>query len=527
MSTEILPSAEGDLGRTPFAHLLVYAIDRQLTGALFLREPSGLEHGVRLEAGVAVKIHPGDGHARLGELLVACGAIDEPTLEGALSMPGLLGDALLLAGCVERDTLERVAEQQFVIRMVRLFGLPPETTYRYFDARTDLVDDAAPPSQVHPLAVLWAGMREHAPVSAMMEATLERLGDTPIRLHPNAPLERFAPTPPEWSILERIRRQEQPLSTLLEAGIGPEETLLWMVYALVITRNLDLGLPAQPLFAEPTATKPATAPVALARIRLRHASHRVGAAAPDTAGEGERVRVQPRPKKRGKPSSYTLAAARRIETPPPMERTTIEPQSSVIETRAATEAEAVSDEHVGTELDLGSETSAEASSVEAVETVEAVEAAEPPPSQPPGVPLPPEGRPDAALPANALYRLATSRLVDRDLQGALAACQLAREIDPTQADYAALAVWIRSMLGGADLTARVAELDALLEACGDHVQALFYRGFLRRRIGDEAGAERDLRRVLSLEPSHLDAARELRRLEMRQPAKRPSGLFKR
>jgi len=140
--------------------------------------------------------------------------------------------------------------------------------------------------------------------------------------------------------------------------------------------------------------------------------------------------------------------------------------------------------------------------------------------------MPPEGQPDAARPAHALYCLATARIGERDLTGALAACQLAREVDPTQPDYAALAVWIRSLLGGADLRARVAELDALLEAREDHTQALFYRGYLRRRIGDEQGAVQDLRRVLDLEPSHQDAARELHRIAMGKPAKRPSGLFR-
>src|SRR6185503_2947007 len=74
--------------------------------------------------------------------------------------------------------------------------------------------------------------------------------------------------------------------------------------------------------------------------------------------------------------------------------------------------------------------------------------------KPPTVPMPPEGQPDAARPAHALYRLATARLTEGDVSGALAACQLAREVDPTQPDYAALAVWIRSLLGGADLSAR-------------------------------------------------------------------------
>ncbi|MDI1479930.1 hypothetical protein [Polyangium sp. y55x31] len=507
MPAEILPTAEGDLGRTPFAHLLVYVLDKQLTGALFLREASGVEHAIRLEAGAPVKVRPGDGHVMLGEMLVEAGAIDEATLQGALSMHGLLGDALLLAGCVERDLLEQTAARQFTLRMTRLFGLGADTTYSYFDGRTDLVDDAAPTSTMHPLAVLWAGVRAHAAASSMMAETIERLRDVTIRIHAAAAIERFAPTPDEREILDRIRTSELSLAQLFAAGFAPEETLCWMVYALVITRSLDLGIGTTPLCAEiPPEPQPATTrPVTLARIRLRAASHRVGAAAPDLAGDGERSRVQPRPRKRGRPSAFTLAA-RRIGTPPPMEAVAVTepPPSAVVETDPSPPA------------------------------VPKPAAAEPPTTEAPSsesdkaptVPMPPEGQPDAARPAHALYCLATSRIAERDLAGALAACQLAREVDPTQPDYAALAVWIRSLLGGADLRARVAELDALLEAREDHAQALFYRGYLRRRIGDEQGAVQDLRRVLDLDPDHQDAARELHRIAMGKPAKRPSGLFR-
>lgn len=525
MPTEALPTAEGDLGRTPLAHLLVYVLDKQLTGALVLEEPSGVSHRLRLEHGAVVKILPGDGHAKLGELLIEAGAIDQATLEGALSMPGLLGDALLLAGCVERDTLERTVERQFMLRMVRLFGLSSETRYAYYDGRVDLVEDGAPSISTHPLAVLWAGVRAHAQASTMMEDTLARLDETLLRLHPTATIHQLAPTPDERAILEHISAEPLSLAALLDAGLAPAETLRWMVYALVITRNLDLGLTTKPLCAEetpPPAPTPAAAPgtgtVTLARIRLRAASHRTGAAAPDQAGEGERTRP-PRVRKRGKPSQLTLAA-RRVETPSPMEATRLEASGAPVSTGEPPTSAVV-------------ETDPSLPNVPAPQDTRA--AAEPAPSdtlssegdQPPSVPMPPEGQPDAARPAHALYRLASSRITEGDLAGALAACQLAREVDPTQADYAALAVWIRSLLGGADLAARVAELDALLEARSDHVQALFYRGYLKRRIGDEQGAERDLRRTLELDPNHVDAAKELRRIAMRKPAKRPSGLFKR
>ena len=96
------------------------------------------------------------------------------------------GDALLLAGCVERELLEQTATRQFSARMTRLFSLAPDTTYSYFDARTDLVDDAAPITTTHPLAILWAGVRAHAAASSMMAATIDRLREVTIRVHPAA-----------------------------------------------------------------------------------------------------------------------------------------------------------------------------------------------------------------------------------------------------------------------------------------------------------------------------------------------------
>jgi cytochrome c-type biogenesis protein CcmH/NrfG len=128
-------------------------------------------------------------------------------------------------------------------------------------------------------------------------------------------------------------------------------------------------------------------------------------------------------------------------------------------------------------------------------------------------------------PAHAMYELARKRLAEGDRKGALLACQQAREIDPDEPDYAVLATWIRAVIGGANLEGCVHDLDKLLEKSPDHVPALFYRGYLRRRTGDEAGAVADLNRVLELDPAHEDAQRELKRIERRAPAKRPSGLY--
>jgi hypothetical protein len=217
---EASATAEGDLARTPLAHLLVYALDRRLTGALSLAPPEEPEHVVRLVRGVPVKVKPGDGFSPLGEMLIEAGAIDAKTLEAALATKGLLGDVLLLAGRVERDTLEKVAEEQFKKRMMRLFALPPATVYRYYDGHEALAEYGGDPASVDPLAILWTGIRAHGEVSVMMDATLARLGEVPLRISPVATVSRFGLDAEDTQIFERLS-QEAPAAAPVSGERAP------------------------------------------------------------------------------------------------------------------------------------------------------------------------------------------------------------------------------------------------------------------------------------------------------------------
>jgi hypothetical protein len=289
---EALPTAQGELARSPLAHVLVYALDQQLTGALFLRPPDGDEHVVRLARGAPVKVRPGDRHALLGELLVEAGAIDQATLdaalETALATRALLGDVLLLAGRVDQGALEKVAESQFVRRMVRLFSLPPETTYRYYDGDDALADYGAGPACVDPLALIWAGLREHGEASTMLDGTLARLGAAPLGLHAAATVSRFRLDAHEEQLCEILKDCPLTLPELAEAS-SPEAARR-LAYGLAIMRQLDLGAGSHPLGAEAAPESAvASASRAFARMALRSTVHREGAAAPDLPGDGERA----------------------------------------------------------------------------------------------------------------------------------------------------------------------------------------------------------------------------------------------
>jgi hypothetical protein len=492
MGPAIPATAEGDLGRTPFAHLLAFALERQLSGALFLREPAGTEHVVAFDRGAPVKVRPGDPFARLGELLVEDGALDEATLKAALETPGMLGDVLLVGGAVTSAELRRAVDRQFATRMTRLFGLPRETTWRFFEGHGDLDEYGGEPATVDPLAVLWSGICDNAEaVAPTIDATLARLGDTPMRALGGVAVERFGFGPVEVQAVELLKLAAAPIPKLLGAGLVPEAVLRRVLYALVLTRQLEgLQAPqgaaaageAEPGSGNPAAEGPRaavddaaaiSAAAALARVQLRSTVHRHGAAAPDLPGDGERAPVVVRSKVRDKRAASEVAAS---GEPAPI-------------------------------------------------------SAEPPPSSRDGVPSAPSAAapvtPRPVLAPSAAYELAKEKLEARDLGAAHDACQQALAGAPENPDYVALGVWIRAQLPQADVKTLTVELDELLRAHEAHVAARFYRGVLRKRLSDAAGAARDLRRVLELDPTHAEARQLVDGLDARAAKPQAGGLFSR
>jgi hypothetical protein len=625
-------TAEGDLGRTPLGHLLVYALDQQLTGAFFFREPSGATHVVQIARGAAVKVRPGERFALLGEMLVEANAVSAATVEEALATTGLLGDVLMLAGRVDRDVLEGVAEQQFVRRMVQLFRMPRETTYRYHDGDEALVEYGGGPAEVDPLALLWSGMRAHGDASLLMMPTLMLLGDAAMRLHPLATTTRFGLTDAEARVIREMEAGPTPMSHLLASGFVPEETLRKLCYTLLITRQIELGTGTLPVGAEETRG----GATAVAKMHLRPTAHRVGAAAPDPPGDGERttsagrrftearaayqeqIQASTAP---GSQRGRSEVAAPRTDRPDFSQHEQTEPgapgsrrdraPNSQRDRREAPAPGSRRDRAPGSQREQ-TEVMAPASRGNRQLTsphgrLERLEAAAPasrddraergttqrsplseddpgPPLQPgpgdifatlpsaspppasshlgaaegtmlssPGVPRREGGSDDDAvqaqvepamrisvrgkpastgnpeaqvtvLSAPSLFHLAMKRLAERDLDGALEACSMARRAAPGELDYIALSVWIRAQMPGADLKALTVALDEVVALHEDHTEARYYRAILRRRLGDDLGAIRDLRRVIDQVPTHAEAARELSLLEARRPKER-GGLF--
>ena len=244
------PTAEGTLAKTPLVHLLVYMLDRRLTGSTLFLTPDGISHGIYFYDGVPSKVRTGTQIAPLDQILLELGLIDQEVLEEtlieALQRKVLHGRHLVERGLLDRETMLSVLGLQLVRKMLAYFELPSETRYAYYDGLNLLATHGGPELfPCEPLAVIMAGirLRAHDP---LVNATLDRLGNRGMLLHPDGDVRRFRFHRDEAAVAELIRGQRRTLSEILTAGVAHERTVRLTIYALTITRYLEVGVVGKP-----------------------------------------------------------------------------------------------------------------------------------------------------------------------------------------------------------------------------------------------------------------------------------------
>ncbi|WP_437962913.1 DnaJ domain-containing protein (plasmid) [Sorangium sp. So ce119] len=243
------PTAEGTLARTPLVHLLVYMLDRRLTGTTCFVDPDGVRHGIFFSDGVPAKIWTGTIIAPLDRVIVELGLLDEATLRETLrditKRRVLHGRLLVSRGLLDRETVFAVLRQQLVRKLVALYDLSPATRYAYYDGQ-NLLSSYGGPELIgcEPLAVIMAGVRLHAD-DPLIDATLDRIQSRPLGLHVEAEMKRFQLHRDEAAVVDLLRTRRMTIAELVGAGVAQERVVRLTIYALAITRHLDLGAPGR------------------------------------------------------------------------------------------------------------------------------------------------------------------------------------------------------------------------------------------------------------------------------------------
>lgn len=116
------------------------------------------------------------------------------------------------------------------------------------------------------------------------------------------------------------------------------------------------------------------------------------------------------------------------------------------------------------------------------------------------------------LSASSQAEKAAKFLHEGDYSSALPLAEEAVRLDPRSVEYLALCGYARGLARPTEdgLRAGIAALDEAITRDPRMDRALCYRGILRRKLGQEREALADFRHAAEINPSNIDAARELR-----------------
>jgi curved DNA-binding protein CbpA len=273
------PTASGAFVKTPFPHLLVYALERRLTGSFELSLNAASVATMLVSGGCPAKIRTSEPIHYLGTVLTELRMISPEQLQTSLGRmqesPRLQGQILLEMGAIAPAALDAGLRSQVERKVEHLFTLSNETTFTYYDGVDLLQRYGGPPTPIDPFPVLWRGVRE-SPAWEHVDATLRRIGTAVLRASASAQLERFAFSPHEREVVERLRQRPTRIVDIT-AMLGPSLGQI-LVYFLMIMKQVDL-LDAQAAQSAPMpAARPAQAPPssgqAFARVQLQRQAAR-------------------------------------------------------------------------------------------------------------------------------------------------------------------------------------------------------------------------------------------------------------
>ncbi len=558
--SDLVATATGTLAKTPLTNLLIYCLDRSLSGTLVLQSPEDVRHAIYFQRGVPAKVRTGDNVALLGRVLVEMGFVNQASVEDALVAADTLGcpigEALIESEKLERPKLLVALKQQTLRKLTSLFLLPEDTAYGFYEQR-NLLDSWGGPelTPVEVLALILAGVQVNPP-KTRIEAALVTLGDKPIKLHVDGDFRRFQLNDRSRGVVDLLKMKALTATQILNAGVTSESEVRQILYTFLLTRHLDLGGSLVPPvgYAPPEAVPISESTrAAVGRVKLRNMPR----------GGGGIVEVGPARSQTGTPLSainvanalaaHAQANAPQIVNAPPSpdlearRREIIEraegidrenffamlgvPQDAppdVAQSAYFGLAKRWHPDRLPAELSDLRDQSAKVFSrlSEAFQTLSDKE------KRAKYVDLMQQGggspeeqeKVNQILEAHMDFQKAEILLKKGDLAGAERLAAKAAAADPDQADYLALLAWLRASQPGAStsvLAESVKSFDTLLGQVPNHHRALWYRGSLLKRLGREELGIVDFRRLLVLDSKNLDAAREVRLFDMRHGGASP------
>jgi curved DNA-binding protein CbpA len=563
------PSAVGTLADTPLAHALVYARNRRLSGRLELKAKDDRRAVISLWCGriTAVEMEPVGmcPGGFLGAVVYELGFIDSATLDATLleiaKTKRLHGEVLIERKAITAAQRDEALVEQVHRKIHHLFSLTETSSYAFYDARMASTEPAV---AVDPVGPVWRGIRDYPPTRFVQE-TVRRVADHALRVTAGG----SARLPPaEAALAEALAARPMTLAEMKTVAELPPSRVELLVYLLVIAKCVEAvsGVRTHPSTGALPASMPSgpMASVSGARPRVSGSIPASGPPGggmssrppssgklPTTSGSSPKFPAQSGPPPRI--SSTKIPAQTASPRPPPAGTlAALRSPAEIGIDGIVARAEAIEDEDLFQVLGV-----AEGASAEAVRAAYVRLAKTWHPDRLHTDFLPVRGDvakvfahmskahhtlcdPDArgayeasrkaattARPRGDVLRAANVAMANRDFDGAVRLTQELIEVDPDDAEALAIQAWA-SVRGGEatedELRAALAKMDKAVNVDRTDDQAVYHRGLVHKRLGNVSSAFRDFARAMQLNPSHLEAEREVRIFAMR--ARKGSGEHK-
>jgi curved DNA-binding protein CbpA len=506
--SQTAPTASGTLATTPLAHLLVYGLDRRLTGSLVVEEPTHEKHALQLLQGAPVAAATSKPVALLGELCVERGVIARERLDPALELSREsaqpLGQVLIGWGVFQEARLQSLLREQLARRVEYLASLPAESRYGYYDGADFLARAGRPDSPPAPHALVWRAVKQSADEARIAEV-LARVEGVPLRFHADAPLAGFEFEAAEQALLDVLAAKPQPVTELLARQLLDVGRARKLVYLFLVLRYLDTGTGARPvgavvrgsiLPAQPGALPQAAAPSPVP-------------AAPSPPPADDDFRRELRARAEGSSDSYYDVLGVPTDAPAAAigaayfqlakrwhpdrlgpDYADVRDLATKIFTRMSEAHQVLSDPERRRQYD------------ELVKTGEG--AAEE------------QEQVQKILRAATNFQKAQVLLRRNNMAAAEEAARAALADAPDQADHIAMVAWIEASKPNADQEAQLKELNRAVSLEQANLRVRWFRGQVLKRLGKERQAVEDFRFIVENDARHVDAQREIRLFEMKR-----------
>jgi tetratricopeptide (TPR) repeat protein len=525
------PTASGTLAKTPLLHLLLYAMDKKLTGTMEIFAPDKRNVAILFAEGEPSKVRTSEPVAYLGRVLHELGHVDEEQLNRSLAELAKLkveghklhGALLVEMGVIDQGKLRAGLAEQIGRKLRHAAAMPADSAYAYYDGFDVLRGWGGTDSPgVDPSPFLWGMLREYTPWGHV-NAALAKVAASPLRLTRGADVGRLKLAREEEAAAELLRLRPLRGGELAKAATLNERTAQLLAYLLLITHQVEVLSPSHSLFpagrristpSPPISTSP-KAPTTTARssrppvpaksvppppppglsaellARWKEITDR--AANIDRADYFMMLDIARDAKTEDVETAFFALAKRWHPDRLPPELAPMRLVCSRVFARMSEAHTTLADTQSRARyMKMVAEGSGSPEMQEAVAKV--IEAAQ-------------------------TFQKAEVLLKRNDLAQAEVFCRQALEDDATQPDYLAMFAWLLAIKPENQSFEKTVESIRMLDkavAMNDLCEKAYYwRGMLYKRLGKPDLATRDFRRVVELNARNIDAAREVRLNQMR------------